>query len=234
MQELLETRGCFLDIVIQKNTTIPTKSSQVFSTADDNQTAVTVHVLQGERERASDNKSLERFDLTGIPPASRGTPQIEVSFDIDANGILHVSAKDKATGKEQSISIKASSGLSEDEIKRMVDDAEAHAEEDREFRNKIMLKNNIESLGNHIRQQKDEHLDKLSDEEKVQIETYLTELENIKTDDSKEVMEEFLQKSDEIGQIFAKFNPAPTGAGTPDSDMSMEDILKAATQAQKV
>ncbi len=142
----IETLGGVMTKLIEKNTTIPTKASQVFSTADDNQTAVTVHVLQGEREMASANKSLGRFDLTDIPPAPRGMPQIEVTFDIDANGILNVSAKDKATGKQQSIVIKASSGLSEDEIKRMVKDAEAHAEEDRKFHELVQARNQADGL----------------------------------------------------------------------------------------
>ena len=133
--------GGVMTKLIEKNTTIPTKASQVFSTADDNQTAVTVHVLQGEREMASANKSLGRFDLADIPPAPRGMPQIEVTFDIDANGILHVSAKDKATGKQQSIVIKASSGLSDEEIQTMVKDAEANKEADRKFHELVNVRN---------------------------------------------------------------------------------------------
>ncbi len=132
--------------LIEKNTTIPTRATQVFSTAADNQTAVTIHVLQGEREMASANKSLGRFDLTDIPPAPRGMPQVEVTFDIDANGILHVSAKDKATGKAQSIRIQASSGLSDDEVKRMVKDAEANAAEDKKFHELVTARNNGDNM----------------------------------------------------------------------------------------
>jgi molecular chaperone DnaK len=165
----IETLGGVMTKLIEKNTTIPTKAQQVFSTADDNQTAVTVHVLQGEREMASANKSLGRFDLTEIPPAPRGMPQVEVTFDIDANGILNVSARDKATGRSQSIVIKASSGLSEAEIKRMVQDAEAHADEDRRFHELVASRNQAESMLHATRKQFEEHGSKLavSDRESV-------------------------------------------------------------------
>jgi molecular chaperone DnaK len=142
----IETMGGVMSILIEKNTTIPTKKAQVFSTAEDNQPAVTIHVLQGERKQAGQNKSLGRFDLSDIPPSPRGTPQIEVSFDLDANGILNVSAKDKATGKEQSIVIKASSGLSDEEIDSMVADAESHAEEDRKFEEMITTRNTADGM----------------------------------------------------------------------------------------
>ena len=151
--------------LIEKNTTIPTKASQVFSTAEDNQTAVTVHVLQGEREMASANKSLARFDLAGIGAAPRGMPQIEVTFDIDANGIMHVSATDKATGKEQKIEIKAGSGLSDDEIDQMVQDAEAHAEEDRKFHELVTARNSADAIVHATRSSLKEMGDKISDDE---------------------------------------------------------------------
>jgi molecular chaperone DnaK len=165
----IETLGGVMSILIEKNTTIPTKKQQVFSTADDNQTAVTIHVLQGERKQASSNKSLGRFDLTDIPPAPRGLPQIEVSFDIDANGILNVSAKDKATGKEQSIIIKASSGLSDDEIDQMVRDAEAHSEEDAKFEEMVTLRNQADGLIHAARKALTDAGDKASDTEKQAI-----------------------------------------------------------------
>ncbi|HHL3493266.1 TPA: molecular chaperone DnaK [Legionella pneumophila] len=172
----IETMGGVMTKLIEKNTTIPTKATQVFSTADDNQTAVTVHVLQGEREQASANKSLGRFDLRDIPPAPRGVPQIEVTFDIDANGILNVSAKDKATGKAQSIVIKASSGLSEEEVAAMVKDAQAHAEEDKKFKEMAELRNQADSLIHSCEKSMKDLADELSEDEKKGIETAISEL----------------------------------------------------------
>ncbi len=180
----IETMGGVATPLIEKNTTIPTKKSQIFSTADDNQTAVTIHVVQGERKQAAQNKSLGRFDLADIPPAQRGVPQIEVTFDIDANGILNVGAKDKATGKEQSIVIKASSGLSDDEIESMVQDAEANAEADREFEELIGARNTLDGLIHATRKTLEEAGDKASDEEKAAIEAALaTADEAVKGDD---------------------------------------------------
>ena len=162
----IETLGGIMTKVIEKNTTIPTKAAQTFSTADDNQTGVTIHVLQGERDRATDNKSLGRFDLTDIPPAPRGLPQIEVAFDIDANGILNVSAKDVKTGKEQRIVIKASSGLSEAEIKRMVSDAEAHAEEDKKFRELVAARNKADATVHTVEKALADGGEKVSEQDK--------------------------------------------------------------------
>ncbi len=186
----IETMGGVMTKLIDKNTTIPTNASQVFSTADDNQTAVTVHVLQGEREQASANKSLGRFDLTDIPPAPRGLPQVEVSFDIDANGILNVSAKDKATNKEQSIIIKASSGLSDDEVDRMIKDAEAHADEDRKFNELVQARNQADNMIHAIRKSMDELGDeKLEPGEKDTIEAAIKELEEAVKGDDKDAIE---------------------------------------------
>ena len=184
----IETLGGVMTKLIEKNTTIPTKATEVFSTADDNQAAVTVHVLQGEREKAGDNKSLGQFNLEGIPPGPRGTPQIEVTFDIDANGILHVSAKDKATGKEQSIVIKASSGLDESEVQRMIKDAEAHAEEDRRFHELVQARNQGDALIHATRKSMEELGDKLEVGEKDAIESAIKALEEaIKGDDKAEI-----------------------------------------------
>ncbi|MCF6210449.1 MAG: molecular chaperone DnaK [Gammaproteobacteria bacterium] len=185
----IETMGGVMTKLIEKNTTIPTKANQVFSTAEDNQTAVTVHVLQGEREMASANKSLGRFDLSDIPPSSRGVPQIEVTFDIDANGILHVSAKDKATGKEQSIVIKASSGLSDEEVEQMVKDAEAHAEDDRKFHALVDARNQAENLIHATKKSTDELGDKMEAGEKETIEAAIKELEEALKGDDKDAIE---------------------------------------------
>lgn len=197
----IETLGGVMTKLIEKNTTIPTKASQVFSTADDNQTAVTVHVLQGERERAADNKSLGRFDLTDILPASRGVPQIEVTFDIDANGILHVSAKDKATGRAQSIVIKASSGLSEDEIKRMVKDAEAHAEDDRKFKELVDIRNQADALIHTVSKSLKDLGGEVGEEEKRSIEAAIEALKAAMKGNDKELME---VKSKELNEISGK------------------------------
>ena len=185
----IETMGGVMTKLVEKNTTIPTKASQVFSTADDNQGAVTVHVLQGEREMATGNKSLGRFDLSDIPPAPRGVPQIEVSFDIDANGILNVSAKDKATGKEQSIVIKASSGLSDDEVDQMIKDAEAHAEEDKQAHELVTAKNTAENMIHSTEKSIKDLGDKVEADEKANAETAISELKAALDGDDKAVIE---------------------------------------------
>ncbi len=234
----IETMGGVMTKLIEKNTTIPTKATQVFSTADDNQTAVTVHVLQGEREMASGNKSLGRFDLTDIPPAPRGMPQIEVTFDIDANGILHVSAKDKATGKEQSIVIKASSGLSEEEIEKMVKDGEAHAEEDRKFHELVNARNQADTMIHATRKSMEELGDKLEADEKSSIETAIAELEEAMKGDDKDEIEAKTQKLTEASgkmaeRLYAQQKPegeaaqAAGGAEGAAESAKEEDVVDA-------
>ncbi len=214
----IETLGGVMTKLIEKNTTIPTTASQIFSTAEDNQSAVTVHVLQGERERAADNKSLGRFDLTDIPPAPRGVPQIEVTFDIDANGILHVSAKDKATGKEQSIRITASSGLSEEEIERMRKDAEAHAEEDRKFRELVEARNQADALIHATRKSLDELGDKVDGAERANIESLIKELEEAVKGENKEVIETKSKALAEAsGKLAEKMYQSQGAGGAQDS-----------------
>ena len=197
----IETLGGVMTKLIEKNTTIPTKATQVFSTADDNQTAVTIHVLQGERDRAQDNKSLGRFDLSDLPPAPRGMPQVEVMFDIDANGILNVQAKDKATGKEQKIVIKASSGLTEDEIKQMVRDAEAHAEEDKKFRELAETRNRADALVHAAEKSLKDLGDKVAAEDRASVESAASDLKAVLRGDDKDVIE---KKAEALAAASAK------------------------------
>ena len=197
----IETLGGVMTKLIEKNTTIPTKATQVFSTADDNQTAVTIHVLQGERDRAQDNKSLGRFDLADIPPAPRGMPQVEVTFDIDANGILNVGARDKATGKEQKIVIKASSGLTEDEIKRMVRDAEAHAEEDKKFRELAETRNRADALVHASEKALKDLGEKVAPEDRAKVESAASDLKSVLRGDDKDIIE---KKSAALAEASAK------------------------------
>ena len=229
----IETLGSVMTKLIEKNTTIPTKATQVFSTADDSQPAVTIHVLQGERDRASDNKSLGRFDLSDIPPAPRGMPQIEVTFDIDANGILHVSAKDKGTGKEQKIVIKASSGLSEDEIKRMVKDAEAHAAEDKKFRELVETRNRADALAHQVEKSLKDLGDKVGGEDRAKIESALGDLKKAMTADDKDVIDRKAEAlSTAAGEVLQRASAAgaeaaAAAAGGGGEKPASEDVLDA-------
>ena len=219
----IETLGGVMTKLIEKNTTIPTKAQQVFSTAEDNQTAVTVHVLQGEREKASGNKSLGRFDLAEIPPAPRGVPQVEVAFDIDANGILNVSAKDKATGKEQSIVIKASSGLSDEEIDKMVRDAEAHADEDKKFQELVAAKNQAENLIHATEKSLEEFKELASEDEASSIKSIITELQSALSDEN---LDKINEKSEELAQVSGKFaeKAYKEKAGAEDVQSEQSDV----------
>lgn len=224
----IETMGGVMTALIEKNTTIPTKKTQVFSTAEDNQTAVTIHVLQGERKQAGQNKSLGRFDLADIPPAPRGMPQIEVAFDIDANGILNVSAKDKATGKEQSIVIKASSGLSDEEIEKMVKDAEANAEADKKFEEMIGARNTADGMIHATKKSMADAGDKLTNEEKAPVEAAIAELEEaLKSDDKDQITAKttaLTEASAKIAEkLYAAADAGATDAGADAASSKPED-----------
>ena len=221
----IETLGGVMTRVIDKNTTIPTKAGQTFSTADDNQTAVTIHVLQGERQRAPDNKSLGRFDLADIPPAPRGMPQVEVTFDIDSNGILNVSAKDKATGKEQKIVIKASSGLADDEIERMVADAETHAEEDEKFRELVEVRNQADGLVHATEKSLEDLGDQVTPEERAQVEAAVSDLKDALKSDDKELLETKSKALAEASAGLAQkaFEQAQQEAGNAAADAGAAD-----------
>ncbi len=225
----IETLGSVMTKLIQKNTTIPTKASQVFSTAEDNQNAVTIHVLQGEREMAKANKSLGQFNLTDIPPSQRGMPQIEVTFDIDANGILHVSAKDKATGKENKIKIQASSGLSEEEIQRMVKDAEANAEEDKKLRELVDTRNQCDAMIHSVKKSLAEYGDKIGADDKAKIEAALKDAEEAIKGDDKDAIEAktqaLTQAAQKLGEEMQKAQGAASGGGS-ESDANKADAGK--------
>ena len=219
----IETLGGVATPLIEKNTTIPTQKSQVFSTAEDNQTAVTVHVIQGERTQAAQNKSLGQFNLTDIPPATRGVPQIEVSFDLDANGILNVSAKDKNTGKEQSIVIKASSGLSDEDIDKMVKDAEANAEDDKKFEELVKTKNNADMLVHATRKTMEEAGDKLTDDDKAQVEDAVVKLEKAITSENIESIEAATKGVNDVLTPLTQKLYTPEGEAQPQDDNSTEN-----------
>ena len=229
----IETLGGVATPLIEKNTTIPTQKSQVFSTAEDNQTAVTVHVIQGERTQATQNKSLGQFNLTDIPAASRGVPQIEVSFDLDANGILNVSAKDKNTGKEQSIVIKASSGLSDEDIEKMVKDAEANAEDDKKFEELVKTKNNADMLVHATRKTINESEDKLDDEEKKQVEEALSSLEEaIKSEDAETIEASIKNLNDVLTPLTEKLYKQESAEGSPEEDADSAESAENTVDAE--
>ena len=230
----IETLGGVMTKLIEKNTTIPANAEQVFSTADDNQTAVTIHVLQGERERAQDNKSLGRFDLANIPPAPRGMPQIEVTFDIDANGILNVSAKDKATGKSQNIVIKASSGLTEEEIEKMVSDAASHEEEDRKFRELVDARNQADSLIHAAEKSLKELGEKASDDDREKVEKAISELQAVLKDGDKEAIEAKTTALTEASAAIAQKLYAEQQASAQDTASQGEDGGDAGSQSEDV
>ena len=219
----IETLGGVATPLIEKNTTIPTQKSQVFSTAEDNQTAVTVHVIQGERTQAAQNKSLGQFNLADIPPTTRGVPQIEVSFDLDANGILNVSAKDKNTGKEQSIVIKASSGLSDEDIEKMVKDAEANAEDDKKFEELVKTKNNADMLVHATRKTIEESGDKLTDDEKSQVEAAVVDLEKAITSENIESIEAATKSVNDVLTPLTQKLYTPEGEAQPQDEGSTEN-----------
>ena len=225
----IETLGGVMTKLIEKNTTIPTNQSQVFSTAADNQSAVTVHVLQGEREVASANKSLGQFNLEGIAPAPKGQPQIEVTLDLDSDGILHVSAKDKNTGKEQSITIKSSSGLSDEEVEKMIKDAETHAEEDKKFQELITTRNMADSLVHSTKQTLEELKDEISDEEKSTIESAVNELEESIKGDDKDDIDAKVQNLSEKAQVLAQKAQEKASAENPEAGNGKadEDVVDA-------
>ncbi len=225
----IETLGGVMTKLIEKNTTIPTNQSQVFSTAADNQSAVTVHVLQGEREVASANKSLGQFNLEGIAPAPKGQPQIEVTLDLDSDGILHVSAKDKNTGKEQSITIKSSSGLSDEEVEKMIKDAETHAEEDKKFQELITTRNMADSLVHSTKQTLEELKDEISDEEKTTIESAVNELEESIKGEDKDDIDAKVQNLSEKAQVLAQKAQEKASAENPEADNGKadEDVVDA-------
>ena len=229
----IETLGGVATPLIEKNTTIPTQKSQVFSTAEDNQTAVTVHVIQGERTQAAQNKSLGQFNLTDIPAAARGVPQIEVSFDLDANGILNVSAKDKNTGKEQSIVIKASSGLSDEDIEKMVKDAEANAEDDKKFEELVKTKNNADMLVHATRKTIDESEDKLEDEEKNQVEEALKGLEEAISSEDIEAIESATKNlNDVLTPLTQKLYKQESAEGQSETDKNEDDSSENTVDAE--